>query len=124
VDIKTFSGDGELQLIHGYGDGGFRVTNQRYKGDLVLFPRTTIEWTVPNLETLCFADLATVLGDTPPGLLLLGAGEAPQSQLSQLAAELKDRGISLELMSTPAACRTWNVLMTEGRQAAAVLVAV
>jgi len=65
VDIKTFSGDGELQLIHGYGDGGFRVTNQRYKGDLVLFPRTTIEWTVPNLETLCFADLETVLGDTP-----------------------------------------------------------
>jgi len=124
VNIKTFSGDGELQLIHGYGDGGFRVTHQRYKGDLVLFPRTAIEWKVPDLETLCLADLGPVLGDTPPALLLLGAGEAPQSQLSQLAAELKDKGISLELMSTPAACRTWNVLMTEGREAAAVLVAV
>ena len=124
MNIKTFSGDGELQLIHGYGDGGFRVTQQRYKGDLVLFPRTAIEWKVPNLETLCLADLGPVLGDTPPALLLLGAGDAPQSQLSQLAAELKDSGISLELMSTPAACRTWNVLMTEGREAAAVLVAV
>ena len=44
--------------------------------------------------------------------------------MSDLAGSLKVLGIALELMSTAAACRTWNVLMSEGRDAAAGVYAV
>ena len=62
-------------------------------------------------------------GEVPP-LLLLGVGAAPLSPLQTLADDLKQKGIALELMSTAAACRTWNVLISEGRNVAAALYAV
>lgn len=122
-DITGGESKAELQLIHGYGDGGFRVSSKRHEGDLILLPRATNEWTIPPLEKLCFADLQPWLGTIPP-LFVLGTGAPPQSQYAALAKELKANGIALEVMSTPAACRTWNVLMTEGRQVAAALVAI
>ena len=123
IEIRNFDGDGELQIVHGYGDGGFRVTSQSYQGDLLL-PRLTREWRCPDPITLRFADLEPLLGETAPPLFLLGAGPALQQHLPELAADLKVNGINLELMSTAAACRTWNVLMSEGRNAAAALIAV
>ena len=36
VEVKTFGDGSDLQLIHGYGDGGFRVSQERYAGDLFL----------------------------------------------------------------------------------------
>ena len=58
------------------------------------------------------------IGGTPPPLFLLGVGGAPMLPLNKLVASLKNTGIALEVMSTAAACRTWNVLMSEGRDAA------
>ena len=124
IEIRNFDGDGELQIVHGYGDGGFRVTSQSYRGDLLLLPRLTREWRCPDPITLRFANLERLLGETPPPLFLLGTGPAPQQHLPELTADLKFNGINLELMSTAAACRTWNVLMSEGRNAAAALIAV
>ena len=124
IEIRNFDGDGELQIVHGYGDGGFRVTSQSYQGDLLLLPRLTREWRCPDPITLRFANLEPLLGETPPPLFLLGTGPAPQRHLPELTADLKFNGINLELMSTAAACRTWNVLMSEGRNAAAALIAV
>jgi uncharacterized protein len=57
-------------------------------------------------------------------LLVLGAGEAPQHPFNELGAALRAQGVAFELLSTSAACRTWNVLMSEGRAAAAALVAI
>ena len=61
---------------------------------------------------------------TDVDLLVLGLGEYPQSHLPDIASALRNEGIKLEVMSTAAACRTWNVLLTEGRTAAAGLLAV
>ena len=124
IEIRNFDGGGELQIVHGYGDGGFRVTSHSYQGDLLLLPRLTREWCCPDPIMLRFANLEPLLGETPPPLFLLGTGSAPQQHLPELTADLKVNGINLELMSTAAACRTWNVLMSEGRNAAAAFIAV
>jgi uncharacterized protein len=125
VDIKSFGEGSDLQLVHGYGDGGFRVSGTRHSGSLFLLPRLTTIWTPPtDLDDLTADDLMPLLGDPAAPLLVLGAGEAPQHPFTELGAALRAHGVAFELLSTPAACRTWNVLMSEGRAAVAALVAI
>jgi uncharacterized protein len=124
VTIKTLQPDGDLQIIHGYGDGGFRISGSRFTGSVVVTPRQTVLWTPPAADKLSANTITALLsGDLPP-LLLLGIGAAPLDPLQALTEDLKQHGIALELMSTAAACRTWNVLISEGRNAAAALYAV
>jgi len=124
VTIKTLQPDGDLQIIHGYGDGGFRISGNRFAGSVVVTPRATVLWTPPDADKLSVGTITALLPDNLPPLLLLGVGAAPLDPLHALAEDLKQQGMALELMSTAAACRTWNVLISEGRNAAAALYAV
>ena len=124
VTIKTLQPDGDLQIIHGYGDGGFRISGSRFAGSVVVTPRQTVLWTPPAADKLSANTITALLSFDLPPLLLLGIGAAPLDPLQALTENLKQQGIALELMSTAAACRTWNVLISEGRNAAAALYAV
>ena len=124
VTIKTLQPAGDLQIIHGYGDGGFRISGSRFAGSVVVTPRQTVLWTPPAADKLSANTITALLSVNLPPLLLLGIGAAPLDPLQALTENLKQQGIALELMSTAAACRTWNVLISEGRNAAAALFAV
>ena len=125
VDIRTFGDGSDLQLIHGYGDGGFRVAGERHAGSLFLHTRQAHGWKQPqDLDQLQADDLMPLIGVSLPPLLVLGTGTPPNHPFSDLGTAFRERGIALEVLSTPAACRTWNVLMSEGRAAAAALVAI
>ena len=118
VDIRSFEGAFGLQLVHGYGGNSFRISGERYNGSVLVQPRQTAIWTPPaKPETLTIDDLLPHFGDDFPALFVLGVGDAPMDPMNDLAAALRHHGIALEVMSTPAACRTWNVLMSEGRDA-------
>ena len=125
VDIRTFGNGSDLQLIHGYGDGGFRVAGERHGGSLFLHTRQAQAWEPPrDLDRLTVDELIPLIGTDIPPLLVLGTGAPPNHPFSDLGQAFRDKGIALEVLSTPAACRTWNVLMSEGRHAAAALVAI
>ena len=118
VDVRSFEGANDLQLIHGYGGNNFRISGERYSGSVLVQPRQTAIWTPPaKPETLTIDDLLPHFGDDLTPLFILGVGGAPMDPMNDLAAALRHHGIALEVMSTPAACRTWNVLMSEGRDA-------
>ena len=59
-----------------------------------------------------------------PEILLIGSGERGFALPARLRQVLRDRGLGVDVMATPAACRTFNVLVMERRAAAAALVAV
>ena len=124
VTIKTFQSNGDLQIIHGYGGGGFRIGGNRFAGSVIVTPRHTSLWKPPTPDMLTANALTALLAIDLPPLLLLGVGASPLHPLQEFAVELKQQGMALELMSTAAACRTWNVLLSEGRNAAAALYAV
>jgi uncharacterized protein len=125
VDIRAFESSGDLQLINGYGENNFRISGKKYSGAVMLTPRQTLAWQPPESPvTLTSGHILPHLGKAVPPLFILGVGGAPMAPLNDLAASLKNAGIAMELMSTAAACRTWNVLMSEGREAAAGLYAV
>jgi len=124
ISVKEFPDDGRLQIINGYGKGGFRIAKKSVIGAQFVLQRQTLAWPVRTEQDISADNLLSLLQDTDVDLLVLGLGECPQSHLPDIASALRDKGVKLEVMSTAAACRTWNVLLTEGRTAAAGLLAV
>ncbi|MGB5246528.1 MAG: MTH938/NDUFAF3 family protein [Woeseia sp.] len=78
------------------------------------------EWRASAIDELTVADLESVLAEEPE-MLVLGTGWQQRLPPRELMFGLARRGIGLEMMDTPAACRTFNILIAEGRRPAAVL---
>lgn len=113
------------QLIEAYGDGGFRIAGQVYRGSILVFPDRTLIWSVDEATAITLASLDPVTTVAPPpDILLVGCGPKFRPPPGDLRAGLRELGVSLEWMDTGAACRTFNVLLDEDRPAAAALVAV
>jgi len=115
----------DRQLVIGYGDGGFTITGLRHEGSVIIFPAQTIPWPVAAFDELTLEAFSPILSqDNPPTILLLGCGKVMRPLPRDLRDALKARKIVVETMDTGAACRTYNVLLTEGRDVAAALIAV
>lgn len=123
MDITPAVAEGS-QLITGYGPGLFRIAGVACKGSVLVLPNRTLSWAVSDFTAIDIAGLEPVLSQDPPvDILLLGCGAAMQMPPRDLRAALRARGVVLEPMETGAACRTFNVLLSEGRRAAAALIA-
>lgn len=116
---------GDRQLIQTYGGGGFRISGVRHSGSVLIFPDQTLAWPVAEIGLLTAESLAAVAAATPQiEVLLIGCGAKAALIPSAIRAFMKDRGVVVDAMDTGAACRTYNVLLSESRRVAAALVAV
>ncbi|MFT3974177.1 MAG: Mth938-like domain-containing protein [Amaricoccus sp.] len=117
--MRTFevSFDGRIP-VDGYGAGGFRVRGAVHVGPLALLPDGIVAWDgLPDLAP--FLERAESFD-----VLLLGVGPSVGPLPERVAAArsaLEARGPGVEVMATPSACRTYNVLLGEGRRVAAAL---
>ena len=113
-------------LITAYGigdDGRFVEINQlRYMHNLIVMADKLItDWSATDFFYLTEANFAQIL-ELKPEVVLLGTGEKHQFLHPKIIQKLTENGIPLECMTTPAACRTYNILMSEGRNVAAMLI--
>ena len=114
----------DRQVVQGYEAGTFTVSGTRHEGSILIFPERVEPWTVIGLDQLVPGCLEAVTSYEPPiELLLIGTGGDFALCPPDLADWLKQRGVAVEAMATPAACRTYNVLLAEGRRVAAALLA-
>jgi uncharacterized protein len=108
-------------LIRAYEPGRVRIADRWLRGNLIVAADRLIEsWDVATAAALTLADLEPALG-LQPQIVLLGTGAALEWPEADLMSELAERSIGLEIMSTPAACRTFNVLVHEQRRVVAAL---
>ena len=115
------------QIVESYGEGRFRVTGQLHESPILVFPDRTLVWHVTGAAEASLENLEPILAAGREGKLeLLLFGQGPRMLLvpQALRQGLRDAGIVLEPMDTGAACRTYNVLMAEGRLVAAALIPV
>lgn len=113
------------QLINAYGDGGFVIAEERYRGAVIVQAERTDPLPVAGLDELRLEHLAGLWAEgADVELLLIGCGPAMAYIPDSLRTGLKSHGISVDGMDTGAACRTYNVLLSEERRVAAVLFAV
>ncbi|MFY2824740.1 Mth938-like domain-containing protein [Ruegeria sp. MALMAid1280] len=104
--------------IDGYGPGFFRIGGQVYHGAVLTGPAGTADWGG-------YADYASLLAlSEAVDVLFIGTGEALTHIPSDLRTALEDAGLGVEIMNSPAACRTYNVLLSEGRRVALALLPV
>ena len=111
--------------IDAYGEGGFRVGGLRHQGGLALLPERMENWEVTAPAQITPEAVAAFIAAADElDVLLIGLG-ADVAVMPRAAREaLEAAGIGVEPMSTPSACRTFNVLLAEDRRVAAALIAV
>ena len=110
--------------IAAYGQGVFRIGGIQHRGSLMILPQGVFDWPVAAADTLTGDAFSLVLGDAPAvPFLLLGTGAAQVFPARPLREAFAHAGIGLEAMDTGAACRTYNVLLSEERVFAAALIA-
>jgi uncharacterized protein len=126
VDITPPPPQGH-NIIEGYGQGGFRISGARYEGSLLVTPESVRSWQPRSLEEMLDAPDLCLSEGFAAEVTLLGCGDNPGGLGTELLLRLRKRpvaGCVFEVMDTGAACRTYNVLMTEGRDVSAALIAV
>ena len=110
-----------VNLIVAWRRGAIRVGEQWLQGHTIVSPETIIsDWAVDSPESLQVEHLEPAIA-MQPEVLLLGTGARLVLPVANLMQLLGERGIGLEIMDTPAACRTYNVLAHEHRRAVAAL---
>jgi uncharacterized protein len=107
--------------IHAYSESGIQIAGQWYTNNLLLTSEQIIEnWQPGPVKQLKQSDLAQLFTENPE-VLILGSGRHIQFPPQQLYAELAAKKIGLEVMDTEAACRTFNILLSEDRAVVAAL---
>ena len=113
------------QMVQAYGDGIFRVSGTTFNGSVIILPHMTIKWAAQSYESITPTILEPLTrADLSVELLLIGCGANIGFPRDDIRNYLKELNITSEWMDTGAACRTFNVLVTEDRAVGAALIAV
>lgn len=119
MDVTPLVREGQ-QIIQSYAADGFKVSGVDYKGGIIVMPSNVLLWDVSDVASLT-AESFSALADQDIDVLLLGTGTSFQFVAPALKESVKQYGFTLDVMDNGAACRTYNVLMAEGRRVATAL---
>lgn len=122
LHLDTASG---FNSVTGHGPGFVAVNGEKIDSPLIVLPDRLISpWRIASLSvsalSLCMADFAELL-ELKPELVVFGSGATFYFPDRTLLLAFAQARIGFEVMDTPAACRTYNVLSSEGRRIAAAL---
>lgn len=120
MKIQLEAGAGR-NIIRSYAHGQITVNQDRLTGSIIVTPQQLItDWRPRSFADLTAADF-DVITTLDAEVVLLGTGNRLQFPAPALTRALTAAQLGLEVMDTGAACRTYNILMSEGRRVAAAL---
>jgi uncharacterized protein len=110
-----------LNTITGHGPGHVLVNGERHDRPLLVGPEVgPLAWSAVSFPLLEQAHFEALLSHHPE-IVLLGTGRRLRFPPAALTRSLAAARVGLEVMDTPAACRTYNILTGERRQVLAAL---
>jgi uncharacterized protein len=117
----TLDADPRVNLFRSYANGEVRVGGQVIRGScIVTADALETSWPPRSVEELTQAHLEAVFRFTPQ-IVLLGTGATQKFPPAVIRGAFAQKRIGLEVMDVGAACRTFNLLVQEGRRVAAAL---
>jgi uncharacterized protein len=122
MDVTPLVREG-LQLVQTYTPEGFKVSAQSYNGAVIVTPEATLPWDGVSAfsELTLNAFERVILSKDDIDVVLLGTGAKMAFLPKDLQHALQAQGITVDCMDTGAACRTFNVLVAEGRRVIAMM---
>lgn len=112
----------QYQTVTSYDDSGVEINATRFEHSLLVLPETPpVAWPVASFDLLT-AEHFDQIDATQPDVVILGTGLRQRFAHPKLTAVLTSRRIGVECMDNQAACRTYNILMAEGRKVALALI--
>jgi len=109
-----------LHTFTGYGEGYVTIDGERHESSLIVLPERLLPWPVAGFDALAEEHFALIAA-LKPEIVLLGTGARLRFPQPRLTAALTRARIGVEVMDIQAACRTYNILMAEGRNVVAAL---
>jgi uncharacterized protein len=110
-----------FNTVTAYGSGFIEINKVRHTRSVLLMPEQPVEaWDVTGFDALTPEDFARLRAYAPE-LVLLGTGERQRFPRPDLTRALTESRIGCEAMDSRAACRTYNILMGEGRKVLAAI---
>jgi len=123
--MKMYLETSDQNLISNYGDGFLSVNGQDFHNPILITKTRVVEnWIDGSLEELSLAHFDPLFDGHEselPEIVVLGTGNQHIFPDFSLIAQLRQKGVALEVMNTRAACRTYSVLVNEYRPVAAAL---
>jgi len=120
IDL-TLERHGDYLWVHSVDPNGVQIGQRVYSGSLILTPgQLLLDWAPRDFAGLALDHLRTLLA-LEAEVMLLGTGPRQAFLPRDLQIEVYRRGIGFEVMTTDAACRTYNILAAEGRAVVAGL---
>lgn len=120
----TLERPGDHHFIRSIGERGIRIGDAHYLRSLIVSARELVsDWAPQRPDELEESHLQEIIA-LQPEVVLLGTGARQHFLAPRDMYCFYQQGIGIEVMTTDAACRTFNVLVTEGRQVVAALMPV
>ena len=120
MKLHLSSAEGRNQITS-CARGFVAINGVRHASSLLVTPSQVVEWSASNAQSLSGTHFDAAL-ELQPEVVLLGTGAKLQFPSAEVLRPLIDAGIGFEVMDTGAACRTYNILMAEGRRVLAALI--
>jgi len=112
----------QYQTVTGYDENGVEINAVQYGHSLIVLPeQAPAPWPVARFDDLKPEHFAQV-DALSPDVVIVGTGARQRFAPPKLFSMLTARRIGIECMDSQAACRTYNILMAEGRKAALALI--
>ena len=111
--------------VDAYGNGGFRFAGMSHTGSIMMLPSGISAWDANAGAELTFFHFVRVFAEQRSDFqfLLLGTGVTQVFPSLDIRRAFIDAGLGLDVMTTGAACRTYNVLLAEGRPVGGAFIA-
>ena len=106
--------------IRNFSKDGFLIDNKLYNHSILISSENIHTWNIDSQITDKNFNFIKTL-KIYPELLLIGVGDTISSPYLDIRSKMSKLSIAVEIMTTPSACRTWNIIISEGRQAFACL---
>lgn len=110
------------QTVTAYDDTGVEINAVRFTHSLIALPEVApVTWPPTSFDALTVEHFAQI-DATAPDVVILGTGRRQRFVHPRLTAALTAKRIGVECMDNQAACRTYNILMAEGRKVVLALI--
>ncbi len=107
-------------FIRNYENGIIYIGESSYKYNIILSSESLNKWEVNQIKNLSLKDFSKIL-ELGPEIIVIGTGTNMFLPRKEIIHGIHEKGIGLEYMKTDSACKTFNILLSEGRKVVAAL---